>query len=63
LKRSIKSIRKRNTKRDLFAELSEAMDALADARHGKRTLRAHSMELEPRAPLAPKELIRISINR
>ena len=30
---------KRAAKRDLFAELSEGMKALAEARHGKRTLR------------------------
>src|ERR1044071_6583260 len=30
-----------NTKRNLFAELSEGMKSLADGRNGKRTLRTH----------------------
>jgi hypothetical protein len=33
--------RARAPKRDLFAELSEGMRALAKARHGKRALRTH----------------------
>ena len=38
--------------RDLFAELSEGMEALANARQGTRTLRTHVIELKsPR--LAP----------
>jgi len=36
---------KRAPKRDLFAELSEGMTALAEARQGKRTLRAHGATL------------------
>lgn len=36
--------RKKRAKRDLFAELMEGMDALADARQGKRTLRTHWVE-------------------
>lgn len=36
MKRSVKAETKRGAKRDLFAELSEGMEALADARHGKR---------------------------
>ena len=34
-------------KRDLFAELSEGMTALAEARQGKRTLRTHAAEFNP----------------
>lgn len=59
MKRSIKPSRKRRVKRDLFAELSEGMDALADARLGKRTLRTHSVEFKPAPTLTPKELIRV----
>lgn len=44
MKRSIKAKAKRGATRDLFAELSEGMEALADARHGKRTLRKHVVE-------------------
>jgi hypothetical protein len=37
MKRSVKAKAKRGAKRDLFAELSEGMEALAEARQGKRT--------------------------
>ena len=62
MKRQVKPTRKRTVKRDLFAELSEGMDALADARQGKRTLRTHSMEFKPAPTLTPKELIRVRKN-
>ena len=59
MKRSLKSKRKRKPtrkhtgKRDLFAELSEGMQALADARYGKRMLRTHSVEFKPAPTLTP----------
>ena len=59
MKRSIKVTRKRRAKRDLFAELTEGIEALADARLGKRTLRTHSMEYKPAPTVTPKELIRV----
>jgi len=59
VKRSVKPTRKRRAKRDLFSELKEGMDALADARHGKRTLRTHSMDFRPAPTVTPKELIRV----
>ena len=62
MKRSVKTTQKRGAKRDLFAELKEGMDALADARHGKRTLRTHSVEFKPAPTLTPKELIRVRKN-
>jgi len=62
MKRQVKPTRKRKVKRDLFAELSEGIDALADAREGKRTLRTHSMEFKPAPALTPKELIRVRKN-
>lgn len=46
-------------KRDLFAELSEGMAALSDARQGKRTLRTHAIEYKPAPRVTPKELIRV----
>ena len=46
-------------KRDLFAELGEGMNALADARQGKRTLRTHAVEYKPAPKVTPKELIRV----
>lgn len=59
MKGAVKPTRKRSGKRDLFAELSEGMDALADTRRGKRTLRTHSMEFKPAPTITPKELIRV----
>ena len=46
-------------KRDLFAELSEGMEALAKAREGKRTLRTHSMDFKPAPKVTPRELVRV----
>ena len=51
--------RKRGATRDLFAELSEGMDALAEVRHGKRTLRTHAVEYKPAPSITPQELIRV----
>ena len=62
MKRSVKPTRKRRAKRDLFAELSEGINALADARQGKRTLRTHSVEFKPAPTVTPKELIRLRKN-
>ena len=62
MKRSIKRATKRRRKRDLFAEMVEGMDALADARHGKRTLRTHSIEFRPAPSLTPRELISVRRN-
>lgn len=62
MKRSVKPMGKRRVKRDLFAELTEGMNALADARHGKRTLRTHAMEFKPAPSLTPKELVRVRKN-
>ena len=43
MKASMKA--KRALKRDLFAELSQGMTALAEARQGKRTLGGHGATL------------------
>jgi len=59
MKRSMKVRAKGGTKRDLFAELSEGMEALADVRHGKRTLRTHAVEYKPAPSVTPQELIRV----
>jgi len=45
--------------RDLFAELSEGIAALAEARHAKRTLRTHALEYKPAPKVTPKDLIRL----
>ena len=50
---------KRVPKRDLFAELSEGMGALAQARGGKRTLRTHTVEFKPAPEVTPRELVRV----
>jgi putative transcriptional regulator len=49
----------RRPNRNLFAELREGIAALADARHGKRTLRTHAVEYKPAPKVTPKELIRV----
>lgn len=45
------------TKRNLFAELTEGFDALAEARAGKLTLRTHEVELKASPEITPEELI------
>ncbi|MFT3960424.1 helix-turn-helix domain-containing protein [Propionivibrio sp.] len=44
-------------KRNLFAEIAEGFDALADARAGKRTLRTHKVEMQPVPDVTAAELI------
>src|SRR5437870_13014309 len=58
MKRAAKPKAKRGAKRDLFAELSEGIEALADARQGKRTLRTHAVEYKPAPNVTPQELMR-----
>jgi len=60
MKVSVKA--KRARKRDLFAELSEGMAALAEARRGKRTLRSHSVEFKPAPVVTARELVRVRQN-
>jgi len=50
---------KQATKRNLFAELSEGMTALGEAREGKRTLRTHSVEYRPAPEISARELVRL----
>lgn len=59
MKRAEKRTRKRSTKRKLFSELTEGIEALGDARHGKRTLRTHAMKFKPAPTVTPQDLIRI----
>jgi putative transcriptional regulator len=58
-KRAVKTKAKRPTKRDLFSELNEGMQALADTRQGKRTLRTHTAEYKPAPDITPEELMRV----
>ncbi len=57
MKASIKT--KRAPRRDLLAELSEGMEALAQAREGKRTLRTHAVVFKPAPTVTPAELVRV----
>jgi putative transcriptional regulator len=59
MKKAVKAKKTRAVKRDLFAELSEGMTALSDARQGKRTLRTHAIEYIPAPNLTPEQLIRV----
>ena len=59
MKRAVKAKAKSGAKRDLFAELSEDMEALADARQEKRTLRTHAVEYKPAPNVTPQDLIRV----
>jgi len=58
----VKPTRKRSAKRELFAELTEGMEALADSRRAKRTLRTPAMEFKPAPTVTPRELIRVRKN-
>ena len=44
-------------KRNLFAEIAEGFDALAEARAGKRTLRTYEVELKPAPEVSAGELL------
>ena len=46
-------------KRDLFNELTEGLDALAEQRTGKRTLRTHTIKAKPAPTISARELARI----
>lgn len=59
MKSSAKAKSTHTRSRDLFAELSEGMTALAEARQGKRTLRTHAVEYKPAPRVTPKDLIRV----
>jgi putative transcriptional regulator len=62
MKATVKSKQGRAHKRDLFAELSEGMTALAEARQGKRTLRTHVAEFKAAPEVTPRELMRVRKN-
>lgn len=44
-------------KRNLFTELAEGFEALADERAGKQTLRTHKVEVYPAAEVSAEELV------
>lgn len=47
------------TKRDIFAELVEGFEVLADERKGKVTLRTHTVEMKRLPTLSAAELVSI----
>ncbi len=44
-------------KRNLFAEIAEGFEALADERAGKRTMRTHEADIKPAPDVTPDELL------
>ncbi|WP_339490284.1 helix-turn-helix domain-containing protein [Pseudomonas sp. EL_65y_Pfl2_R95] len=46
-----------NKKRDIFAELCEGFDALAEERQGKITLRSHQVEIKQIKPATAEEIV------
>ncbi len=57
--KSAKTPARRGKRRDLFAELDEGIQALADERQGKRTLRTHAIELKPAPEVSPRQLVEL----
>jgi putative transcriptional regulator len=47
------------TKRNLFKEINEGLDALSAQRKGKLTLRTHTVEYRPAPKLTAAELVRV----
>lgn len=46
-------------KRDIFSELVEGFEALADERQGKVTLRSHKVQLSKLTPLTADEVVAV----
>ena len=46
-------------KRDIFSELMEGLEALADERQGKVTLRSHKVKLPKLVPITAEEVVAI----
>lgn len=46
-------------KRDLFTELAEGFQALAEERAGKRTLRRYTVTFKPAPKITPREVTRV----
>jgi putative transcriptional regulator len=51
--------RSKVVKRRLFDEIAEGFEALAARRQGKRTLRTHSVELNPAPDVKAEELVQL----
>ena len=48
-------------KRDIFSELIESVDALAEQRQSKITLRAHKVQLPKLVPITAEEVVAIRL--
>lgn len=59
MKAASKRARKRMPQRDLFAELDEGLQALAEERQGKRTLRRQELPLRPAPEVTPRQLLKL----
>ena len=46
-------------KRDIFSELMDGLEALADERQGKITLRTHKVKLAKLAPITAEEVVAV----
>lgn len=57
MKRAANPQRKPKPRRDLFAEIREGVEALAEDRVGKRTLQTHPMELRPAPEVSGREIV------
>jgi hypothetical protein len=58
MKRALRAKSKRLRERNLFAELTEGMEALSGARRGNRTLQTHSVETKPSPNATARESTR-----
>ena len=50
---------RKGSRRRVFSEIKEGMQALGASREGKLTLRTHQVEFKPAPKLSPKELVRV----
>ncbi|MDQ1349427.1 MAG: putative transcriptional regulator [Acidobacteriota bacterium] len=57
--RRVRRTAAKRRKRDLFAELEEGIQALADERQGKRTLRTHAVDWKAAPEVTPRQLVEL----
>lgn len=59
MKAPVRKNKTRQADRNLFGELVEGVNALAEAREGKRTLRTHPADYKPAPRLTAKEVVAV----
>lgn len=59
MKKATATRRVRPRKRELFQEITEGFEALAQHREGKRTLRTHSVVVKPAPHVTPRQLVQL----